>query len=465
MTLEGARQLGRWWVVLFCFAISPLVQALELRDVPRSDLQKLRQEMPLLFSGPPTQALLDDAIRFLMKTGSYEFVSFERKANGEYVIAGRPLRTIEAIEFVGQDAFSRSKLLEVIELQPGDKFDLKKATAAGDKLKTFYGESGYFNSVISLSFPKAADQNVILHFEIQENLPCRILGIDLKTDNPVLKRRLLGMLHGYIDEPLTDKLLQSLIKKATNYFIDHRYLTAELLGPEIRYNDDKSAAYIAFEVKEPYRWEFFFDGNVFDSQLDVFRAMNWDNRDRKNVEPASEGAERIRRDYIGKGFAQAQVEFQVDTDEGQYLKKVFYEIREGFRVRLKSLEIQGRISRAPSYYSNFITSNSSDLIERGYYNRQDLEDGFKNLITELRNQGYLKARIQSSRIEYGATKRNATVYVLIDEGPMTLVQTVDFEGNHFFSSFELTEVLGLQPNSPCISPNWKPALNGSSLSI
>lgn len=448
----GALQLGAGLLLAFA---SPFVQALELRDISHADEQRVHREHPSWFGAgsgaakeEPSQAQLDNVIRELMKQGGYESVAFERKSDGEYAIIARPLRSIEEIRFTGEDAFPRAKLLEVIELQPGEKFDRKKAVSAGEKLKQFYGESGYFNTVINLSFPKGKEQNVILKFEIQENAPCRVMQVELKTDNKILKNRLADRMTRYLQKPLTDDLLQNLSRRTTGYFIDHRYLTAELNGPDIRYNDDKSAAYLSYEIKDAYRWEFFFDGNVFDSTLDIFQALDWSNHDRKNVEPASEGAERIKRDYLSKGFPQIKVDFQVDADSKEYLKKVFYDIHEGFRVHLKTIEIQGRVSRPSAYYADFITNNSSELIAHGYYNRQDLEDGFKNLATELRNQGYLKARIQSSRIEYDPTRQNAIVYVLLDEGPLTLIQSVDFDGNHFISNYELRDVLGLSTNSP-----------------
>jgi outer membrane protein assembly complex protein YaeT len=440
--------LFRKFVFLCCFFASTLAGALELRDIAPADQVKIKNTFPKLWTTPPTQAELDNVIRFLMKEGSYEIVSFEKRWSGEYIIVGRPLRTIEEIRITGAATISQAKILETLELKVGDRFDRKKAMAAGEKLKNFYGESGYFNTIINLSFPKAGNENVILQFEIKENAPCRLERLTIDTSNPVLKRRLSAYLDRYLNRPLTENLIDTLTKRTNAYFVDNRYLTAELTGPDVRYNEDKSAAYVKFEIKDPYRWEFFFEGNQFDSQLDIFRALDWSNRDRKNVEPASEGAERIKRNYLSKGFPQVAVEFEVEVDQDQYLKNVFYDIQENNRVKIKNLIVQGRISRTPKYYSDLISDNSSDLISRGYYNRQDLDEGFKNLTTQLRNEGFLKARIQSSRVEYDATKKNATVFILIDEGPLTLVQTVDFEGNRFFSSFELVGVLGLNSNSP-----------------
>jgi outer membrane protein assembly complex protein YaeT len=440
-------------ILSFCLLLSPLVQALGLFDIANDDQQKLRKEYPRLFQPgiEPSQAELDEAIRFLMKIGNYESVASEREAEGnQFAIRGRPLRSIEEVQINGEQSFPKAKLLEVMEIQIGEKFDRKKAVAAAEKVKQFYGESGYFNTIVNLTFLKGKNQNIVLKIDVQENQPCSVVRIDLKSENKTLSQRLTSHLSRFVGKPLTEGLLTDILKRSSHYLIDDRYLTTELVGPDIRYNDDKTAAYLSYEIKDPYRWEFFIQGNIFSSQMEILRALDWSNRDRKNVEPASEGAERIKRDYLSKGFPQIQVEFQIETDNEGYLKKVFYTINEGFRVKLARLEIQGRVSRPPRYYSDFIRSNSSDLIDRGYYNRQDLDLGFKNLTTELRNQGYLRARVQSSRIEYDSTKQNATVYVLMDEGPLTLVQAIDFDGNHFVSNYELTQVIDIMPNTPLI---------------
>jgi outer membrane protein assembly factor BamA len=211
--------------VFLCLLTSPFVQALELHEVLPADQERLREEFPRVFSESPTQAELDDVIRSLMKTGVYETVSFERTERGEWAINARPIRTIQDIRFIGQDAFSRSKLIEVVGLEIGNKFDRKKAVAAAEKLKAFYGESGYFNTVINLSFPKGKGENVILEFNIQESAPCRVDGLELNTENSVLKQRLLGRLSRYVKRPLSEDLIRTLTKRANEYFIDHRYQT------------------------------------------------------------------------------------------------------------------------------------------------------------------------------------------------------------------------------------------------
>jgi outer membrane protein assembly complex protein YaeT len=216
----------------------------------------------------------------------------------------------------------------------------------------------------------------------------------------------------------------------------------------MKYNKDKSQALIEIEIKEPWRWEFYFSGNLNQSTADIYSALDLTNRERKNLDPASEGAERLRRSYLAKGFPNIQIETRIDNPKDTYLKRVYYKIEEGPKVRIARIDVQGRISRPSSYYEKFILQNSSRLVAKGFYNRSDLENGFRNLVTDLRNQGFLRAKVLSTRVEFNEKRDKVTVHLLLEEGPQTQIRALDFEGNKYFSSFELSEVTGLKTNTP-----------------
>lgn len=242
------------------------------------------------------------------------------------------------------------------------------------------------------------------------------------------------------------------------FLIDNRYLATEVLPLDARYNETKTEAYIQIEVREPYRWEFYFADNKFETQTDLYRLLDLKNRERKNVDPAGEGAERIRRGYLEKGFPNILVDTKVNNPQGTFLKRVYFTLNESMRVKIKGIEVQGRTTRGSKYYENFIRDNSSSLVRKGYYNRQDLERGFKNLATELRNQGFLRARVLSSRVEYTEKKDEATIFLLLEEGSQTQIRALDFEGNRFFSAFELAQVTGLETNSPLALNDFEASL-------
>lgn len=420
---------------------------LELVDIAPADLQDLRQNLPQLFTDP-TLETMDEAVRALMLEGRYENVVIERRGEDSFAIVARPLRLVEEVKFTGNKSFNSGELRDLVDIRAGDRFERKKAVSAGEKIKQFYGENGFFNAMVELSFLKSEKNNMVLSFDIKELSTTRIERIDLETANPFLKKRLFGKIRNRLQKPLTVERVRGLMNEINSFLIENRYLVAEVSGPNPRYNTDKTEAYLQIEIREPYRWEFFFDGHKYETLAGLYRALDFRNHERKNLEPASEGAERLKQHYLAIGFANIQVETQVRVIDESWLKRVTYTLQEGPRVKIDRLEVQGRISRPSKYYADFVRDNSTDLISRGYYNRQDLEVGFKNLETELRNQGYLRARVQSSRTEYSRNKSKVVVSILMDEGQLTQIRAVDFEGNRFLSSSELAAIMKLNTNQP-----------------
>lgn len=420
-----------------------------LRDVRPQDEERLKKELPSLFTAAgPDLPTLDEAIRVLMAQGGYENVFVESK-NGHYEITGKPLRLVEEILFNGVNEADTDELRALLEIKPGDRFDRKKAVTSAEKIKNYYGEQGFFNAIVEINFTKLESKNIRLNIDIKEGPPCRIKGLIFETANTDLKARLDSKFRWALNKPLTTPRARRLINDLESYLIEQRYLAAEVSPPEVKYNDARTEAYMQFEVREPMRWEFYFSGYKWPvTATEIYGALDLRNKERKNVDPAGEGAERIRRFYLQRGFANVSIESKVIAPKDTYLRRVYYTINENARVKIKAVEVQGRVSRNSRYYENFIRKNSSDMVSAGWYNRQDLENGFKNLQTELRNQGFLRARVLSSRIEYTEKKDEVTVFLLLEEGPQTQIRGLDFEGNRFFSSFELAQVTGLETNSP-----------------
>lgn len=125
-------------------------------------------------------------------------------------------------------------------------------------------------------------------------------------------------------------------------------------------------------------------------------------------------------------------------------KRITIKITEGPQVKISQLEVTGRLSLPPSYYSDFLRRHSSELILDGYYNRDDLDSGLNNLKIDRQNQGFLKARVVSTRATYNREKDKINFVANLDEGPLTLLQDLGFDGLLAFSSEQLLPLTGLQ---------------------
>lgn len=435
---------------LFSLQCASLAHAAALRfnGVEEATIEKLKQEHPDYFDGNLSQPRIDNIIRALMLNGDQERVSARRLDDGTIEIIASPLRLITQVSVTGNSAFRSKDILAAAGLSVDDRFERSKVIEAGEKIKQYYSERGYFNAVVEINFLKTKGSHVHVDFQIQEKDPCRIQSIVINTDNKPLEERLQFRIRKYIGKPFSIQRLKRFEDDVMEFLLENRYLKTTLKGPVVDYDGPKTAATITYELADPFRYEVTADGYSKMSRYSILKAMNLDEYERSGVDPISEMVDKIRRKYLNEGYPNVKVTSTTEDIPEQFVRRVKILIDEGERVIIDKIQVVGRIAREPEYYSKFILDNSAPLIQKGFYNRQDLEVGFKNLITELRNQGYLRARVQSSRLEYLTKPDHAILHVILDEGPLTQIRRVDFEGEHDFTDMQLADVVSVKGNSP-----------------
>lgn len=449
--------MNRRYLISIIIFLNSLVMALPaaawarrlvFEGLTKEDQSAVQKKVPKAFGDNPNYYEVDRAIRAIMSLGRFENVRAVEQANGDVKIMAKSLRLIKGISVSGNTVIATRQIERIIGLSEDEKFDRRRVIQAGEKLKELYGEKGYFNTIIEVNFLTAEDNHLHLDFVIKENKPCTITRVTIQTENETLQRRLHQRIDGYIGDPLTNNTLEKMKDRMQAYLADRRYLRSELSEPSINYNSDKTEAWLNLHVSNPYRYQVLINGNKFLSRLEVYQTINLEESDNARIDPISEIKDRLKSRYFEQGFAHVEVNHRLQDLSNSYIKRLSLDITEGPRVRLKKIDITGRASRSSKYYEEFIRKNSSTLVQQGYYNLDHIERGYKNLVTELRNQGFLKARVQSARVEFESDQSEAIVRLNMDEGPLTQIRHVTFEGAKAFSPFELTEVVQLQSNSP-----------------
>lgn len=413
------------------------------------DETKLREIYPDLKTLKPSPRELDNIIQFLGQTANYMQIDAYRN-NGDYLIKAEPLKRISEVKISGAKALDETEILNTIGLKPGSLFDGGRMSQAAEALKELYGKNGYFNAVIKFNFESVDASTLAVNILINENKPCLITNIVFESVNHELATSLEKRVRRSRSKPFTEDEISEIEYRANEYLSDKRYLNARLVQKDAQYNEEKTSATLIYTVTDPYKYDVTFTGNdsLRNSNSTLLRALNLKEFDRASLDPAADIAQTIRNYYIDKGYAHSKVTYDVKTLDSQFLKLVNVTVNEGPYVALKKIDVVGRISRAPDYYVKFIKKNSTDLIERGGFSRRDLDEGTKNLIIQLNNEGFLRAKIQSTRIEFSQKGDQARVEIVVDEGPLTQLRRITFIGNKHYSERDLLKVLKIKSNSP-----------------
>ncbi len=156
------------------------------------------------------------------------------------------------------------------------------------------------------------------------------------------------------------------------------------------------------------------------------------------IHEAPNVVERIERGYRRQGFHFVEVE-AVIGGEGTRRDQVIFEIREGPKVRVTSVNVRGN-EEIPDTGFWLWRGGLRSLAKLGtkgrglfsWFGRKFDEEVLRSDLIAMRevyrDRGYLDARVELERIDFSPDRRQAQVYILVDEGPQYRVEKVEIVG-------------------------------------
>lgn len=429
-------------------AAARMSRILKFNGVPTTMAPQIKKKFPFVFEREVTLAEVDEVVRYLYHTGNFSNVeAVERDTESgvrELAIVASVLRRVQKINIKGNHAIGSSDVTKTLGLEQGQIFERKHLLSAAEELRKIYENMGYHNVRVEIDFDLPNESEVAVNVTIDEGSPVRISSAVIDSGNPDLNDALAHFAFWLKGKILTEDELLDFQRRVNEYLAAHHYLTARLSTPAISYTPDRMKAKLTYVIDNPWKFRFTYEGNIYFADWTLTQLLEADRVAGVTTSLAPSLAEKIRRRYLEVGFANADVKYEEKLDEASHETVINFFVKEGHRVRLEKIQVSGNISRPESYYAKFIKTSTSDLIGQGYFSRKDFEDGTKQLITELQNQGYFRARIQSSRIEFNKDKSAVTIFLEIDEGPLTQIRQIRFDGVESFPKAQLLEILKIR---------------------
>ncbi len=152
----------------------------------------------------------------------------------------------------------------------------------------------------------------------------------------------------------------------------------------------------------------------------------------------SASAVRTQRDtlmqvYKDAGYARATIDAQTDTLSGNRIALRFV-IHEGEKVRIRRIEFEGVRAFTHKKLAKQMKSKKKGFFGGGEPDESKFSEDRDALEGWYRNHGYRDARVTSETLLPGATSRDLTLHVVIDEGPVYQMGRVTWSGNQVVDS-------------------------------
>jgi outer membrane protein assembly complex protein YaeT len=438
-------------IFLILFLIASSVQAawqVRYQEIPENIRTPLLKAFPDIAKDKISKARMDDIIRWAHAEMGADRVIFTEVAPNMATLTIQKVPRIGEINFYGLSALSESEARPYIAFNINDAYNEQLLLESGERLRQVYKELGYLNAEIDVEMPTNKQGQLVLNIKIRENQRTQISEIVLDLNNEPLKKEIYRRINSFKGNTFTDSTLAEIQTGIRSTLNIEGYYLAEILGPEARFNADETRVELIYKFDKVIYYAIDFKGNrdLFKTTLnDVLDMRNYSSA---NPNLATELSGKLRAKYLSEGYA--RVEIQAEETEGRtpQSRNLTFMIDEGSKVKIDDYFVTGKFSRDADYYIDFIKKNSGDLIKDGYYNSDDLDTGLKNLVTHLRNQGHLLAKVISKRTPYNRARDRVSVYINLDEGPVTQVESVEFTGNASVDKETLNKILGLHPDEP-----------------
>ncbi|MCX7978071.1 MAG: BamA/TamA family outer membrane protein [Bdellovibrionaceae bacterium] len=436
-------------LILLLISLPALGWKIDFSNLEANLKTRLLRQFPQAETGDFTPSEVDEILRFIQRDGSVDYVSAEISGPNTLILKTRVLRRVGSIKFLGLSAISSQDARSLFRIRENEVYDPSPLIEGGESLRSLYKNMGYYNTTIDIDVPNVSQGPMEVLVRVNEGPATRISEIRIDSANKELNQELATALRKFRRRVISEENISAVQNSALQLLRKKGFLRAALTGPDLRFNESGSEVVFLLGVENPESWTVNFEGNtkILSTTLrdEILDLENWQS---SNPNLPQEMADRIKKAYLKAGHARVEIKFQEAMGAHPFTRKLNFNISEGPLVRISDFEISGRFSRDPSWYSNFLRKNSGELTERMVFSRDEIDQGLEKMIFALQDEGYVLARLVSSRVIYNREKTKVTIYVSLDEGPQTLLSEVQFEGNSRISSEELLSVSGLEPGKP-----------------
>lgn len=435
---------------LVAFSATPAwaKKQLDISNLSKDLQDDLYKRFPAIGKDKYTLEQVDEVIRYLQLKPQFTTIQVFDEGNGTpYKLRYYLTRRVGKVTIQGLKTISENEARGLFNVKTGDVFDQQSLIDDAEKLRQLYKERGFANAVLDIEMPPNTDGSVDVVLKVNENKRTRIKDIRITSANENLNRRLADKLDSELNEPLTEKKIAEIQADARKYLTKNHYIRTDIVGPTIEYNNDESEAILTYRLEKVDRYYIDYVGVRFLNQGAINSALNLNEFYSASPNIGAELATRIKNFYLSKGYARVEVQSE-ERERGPFERRLLFSIEEGPRIKIQKYNINGRYSRKPKYYEDLIKEFSSRTVSSGYYNKEDLDNGVKNLVLQLQNEGFLQAKVISTRTQYNRDRDQVTFFVNLDEGPLTQIDKITFEGNSAFTEQQLLDVIRLKPGGP-----------------
>jgi outer membrane protein insertion porin family len=404
---------------------------LDLSNLPKDLQQRLVTQNPEIDANPVAFSDIERLLEFLILNEQYDAaeVRLVQTTDGPRfrLHLGR-IQKILALNFRGNESLSDYEVRREFGLTDKAAFDPQLLIEAAERVRSYYETQGFDQTKVDLEFIRAVNEGVKVTITVNEGPRTLIGDFEVLTTNTDLAKKLKKELGRFRKEAINDKTMSEIRAALRSFLSRERFYRTEIADPQIEKFENGTKARLVYQLKNVDRYFVETEGNLKISSASLQGMMNLSEFSSSNPNVGAELGSKVKTHYVNQGYARVEVNVREEAGRQLFEKVIRIIVNEGPRIKIRRIDWTGRFSRPAEAYTQFLMAHSSKVMASGFFVKEDLDTALKNFVTDRWNQGYLRARIVSTRSSFNASRDEIAIQINFDEGALTQIRSIKFEG-------------------------------------
>ena len=437
-----------------CFG--SIVGKIAFPGMSESDQSMLRAMLPLHEGDALDRRRLQDSLRALFATGRFADLKAECEpsADGKAVVSfvSSPNFFVGRVSVDGGPGKpTDSQIANASKLKLGELYSTEKMDRALTNIQRLMEENGFYRSAITHSEQQnPAILQVEVTFHIHSGDPARVGNLTVLGKSLYSRGQIEDIAHLHPTDIVSAQKASSAIEKIRKKYQQQNRWLAQVSIAEKKYVPESNTVDYTFEIEPGPLVKISVEGFRL-SKGTVKRGVPVYEEGALDDDLLNEGQRNLLNHMQSRGFFDASVDLQRESDAQKNELRVVYQIVPGEKHRVAKVEITGNktFSRVEDLRAAMQVQEASILLPHGRFSQALLRADIRQMENQYHANGYSQVKIESEvKDDYRGKKNWIAVHLRISEGTRTLVGNFQITGNATQIAEDPFPILNTSPGQP-----------------
>jgi outer membrane protein insertion porin family len=409
------------------------------------DRNKLRSSLETLYATGRFASLQVEVEDVQQNELTLVFVATENYFYGDINVDGTPKKTNPKAH----------QLIDASKLDLGYPFSQAEVDRAVERMQKVLADNGYYKSSITYQLkPSEQTRQMEVDFHVEPGALARVGQVVIEGDTGIPPDKIRSLTKLKAGAAVKQENVTRALDRLRKNYQKNNHLEAQVSLTGRQYQPDSNTVDYVFKVEEGPTVAITTEGaKISKGELKKLVPVYQENSVDDDL--LNEGRRNLR-DYLQiKGYFDADVEVERHPVPEQNHVNILYVIDPGDRHKLAAIKVEGnRYFDRDTITERMTIQTSSLMLKNGRFSQRLLTDDVASIKYLYQSNGFLDVKVSSDvQQNYEGQQDQIAVVIKIEEGPQTLVGSLQIVGSHAYALDRLQRLVASLPDQPYSDAN------------